>query len=127
MGKYIVNPTIQGDIILGEGDRKSTMFVGRVAETGAVRNVYQDVSKEFVSIIIGQRGSGKSFSLGAQLESLCTVNRESSIGKRHEDRGVLLLDPNANFWTSAMPLRNGDHLRLKRQYSCRSEEHTSEL
>ena len=117
MSKYIINPTIQGDVTLGEGDRKNMMFVGRLAETGAVRNVHQDVSKEFVSIIIGQRGSGKSFSLGSQLESLCTTNRESSIGKRHEDRGVLLLDPNANFWTSAMPLRNGDHARLKRQYS----------
>lgn len=117
MGKYIVNPIIQGDVTLGEGDRKSLMFVGRLAESGAVRNVFQDVSREFVSIIIGQRGSGKSFSLGSQLESLCTTSRESSIGKRHEDRGVLLLDPNANFWTSAMPLRNGEHVRLKRQYS----------
>ncbi len=123
MSKYIVEPNINGDVTLGEGDRTNIVFVGRLAETGAIRNVYQDVSKEFVSIIIGQRGSGKSFSLGAQLESLCTVNKESSIGKRQDDRGVLLLDPNANFWTSAMPVRNGEHPRLKRQYSAVTSWH----
>ena len=77
-----------------------------MAEFGGARRVFFDASKEFVSLIIGKRGSGKSFCLGSLLEGLRTANPETSISRiAKPHRGVLLLDPMGNFWTSLFPVR----------------------
>ena len=55
--------------------------LGRLAEAGATVEVNFDASGEFVLGIIGKRGSGKSYSLGSILESLCTAEGETTIGR----------------------------------------------
>lgn len=114
---FIVDPALPpGPITVGtEGDH-TTVYLGQVAEFGGARRVYFDATKEFVSLIIGKRGSGKSFCLGSLLEGLCTVNSESSISKIGARRGVLLLDPMGNFWTSLFPVRGDGTPRVQEQW-----------
>lgn len=115
--KFFVEPTINGDIALGVANSSDQIFVGRLAERGSgpPKKVMLDVSKEFVNIIIGQRGSGKSFCLGSTLESLATKKTVSTIGTRSAERAALLLDPTGNFWTTSLPLIENGSPRVKRQ------------
>ena len=115
--KFIVEPVINSDITLGLPNTPDQIFVGRLAERGSgpPKKVMLDVSKEFVNIIIGQRGSGKSFCLGSTLESLATKKPVSTIGTRSAQRAALLLDPTGNFWTTALPLLNNGSPRIAKQ------------
>lgn len=118
MGKrYIVEPQIEnGQIFIGTEGNETTVLVGEVAETGGQRRVYFDGTKEFVALIIGKRGSGKSHTLGALLEGFCTIRNESTISQVSKRRGVLLLDPMGNFWTTVLPLRGDGPPRLRQQF-----------
>lgn len=115
--KFFVEPTINSDITLGTAGTSDQIFVGRLAErsSGGPKKVMLDVSKEFVNIVIGQRGSGKSFCLGSTLEALVTKQADSSISKRSATRAVLLLDPTGNFWTTSLPLLNDGSPRVQKQ------------
>jgi hypothetical protein len=115
--KFLIEPAITGDVILGSGTSADQVFVGRLAERagGPPKRVSIDTTKEFVSIIIGQRGSGKSFCLGSMLESLSTRKQVTSIGARSSDRAVLLFDPTGNFWTTALPLHASGSTRVQKQ------------
>ena len=95
---FIVDPALPNcDVTVGSEGNQSVVYLGQVAEFGGARRVFFDASKEFVSLIIGKRGSGKSFCLGSLLEGLCTANPETSISRIAKHRGVLLLDPMGNF------------------------------
>jgi len=115
--KFFVEPAITGDVTLGIPGHPDQIFLGRLAErgTGPAKKVTMDVTKEFVNIIIGQRGSGKSFCLGSMLESLATTKLTSTIGTRTASRAALLLDPTGNFWTTALPLSSSGSVRVRRQ------------
>ena len=115
--KFFVEPQINSDVALGAANTSDQIFVGRLAErsNGGAKKVTLDVSKEFVNIIIGQRGSGKSFCLGSTLESLATKKSDSTIGKRSAERAALLLDPTGNFWTTSLPLLDDGSPRVQRQ------------
>jgi hypothetical protein len=117
--KYFVEPAINGDVVLGAASPQDKLFVGKLSErgNGPPRKVFMDISKEFVSIVIGQRGSGKSFCLGSMLEAIATRNVESSISKRISPRAALLLDPTGNFWTTALPLSANGSDRVRRQHA----------
>src|SRR5262245_7215655 len=112
--KFSVEPAINSDVTLGLPDTSDQIFVGRLAErtAGPAKKVTLDVSKEFVNIIIGQRGSGKSFCLGSTLESLATEKSVSTIGTRSSPRAALLLDPTGNFWPTALPLSGNESPRV---------------
>ena len=49
-------------------------------------------ARETVVGIFGQRGSGKSYTLGAIVESLGATDLTANIGRNVNDRAVLLLD-----------------------------------
>ena len=59
---------------------------------GARPNVALGFSREVVTGIFGQRGSGKSYTLGAIVEGLGTTDTDANIGHNVCDRAVLLLD-----------------------------------
>jgi hypothetical protein len=115
--KFFVEPAINSDIVLGLPNSGDEIFVGSLAErtNGPPKKVMLDVSKEFVNIIIGQRGSGKSFCLGSTLESLATKRPVSTIGTRSAVRAALLLDPTGNFWTTSLPLTDDGSPRVRTQ------------
>ena len=114
---YIVEPALPSSpVTVGTEGNHTTVYIGQVAEFGGSRRVYFDATKEFVSLIIGKRGSGKSFCLGSLLEGLCTVKTESSISKIGTRRGVLLLDPMGNFWTSLFPVTGDGTPRVREQW-----------
>src|SRR5512138_101002 len=61
---YVVDPQISGDVFVGTEGDDTQVYLGHVAETGPPRKVYFGGSQEFVVMIIGKRGSGKSHTLG---------------------------------------------------------------
>jgi Helicase HerA, central domain len=100
---YIVEPPLPNShVFVGTEGGQTEVYIGQVAEFGGSRRVFFDATKEFVSLIIGKRGSGKSF---------CLVSR---IRTR---RGVLLLDPMGNFWPSLFPVRGDGMPRVREQWN----------
>ena len=70
---FIVDPSIKGDLRIGTEGTDLSVLIGRLAESGPLRSVFFGGSKEFVTLIIGKRGSGKSHTLGTILEGLATA------------------------------------------------------
>ena len=114
---FIVEPKFpDGRVTIGTEGGETEVYLGKVAEFGGMKKVYFDASKEFVTLIIGKRGSGKSFCLGSLLEGLCTTKDQTSISKINTKRGVLLLDPMGNFWTSMFPVEGNGKPRVRMQF-----------
>ena len=63
--QYIIEPAIKGDLIFGTDGEDTMVYLGHLAETGPRRRVSFGGSREFVTLILGKRGSGKSHTLGA--------------------------------------------------------------
>ena len=104
MKKFTVKPRLltRNEIIIGDPDGCATawLYLGRLAETGALTDVRFDAAHPHVIAIFGKRGSGKSYTMGSMLESLCTRRSESSISHIGRDRAVLLFDTLGIFqWT----------------------------
>lgn len=115
--QYIVHPQISGDLHVGtEGDQLCA-YIGRLAEAGPLRKVYFGGSREFVSLIIGKRGSGKSHTLGTIVESLATARDKTSISDHKGRRAVLLLDPMGNFWTTAHKVAADGPAKVREQFA----------
>lgn len=115
---YIVEPALPNcDVAVGTEGDQTQVYLGQVAEFGGARRVFFDATKEFVSLIIGKRGSGKSFCLGSLLEGLCTTEPKTSISTIAKRRGVLLLDPMGNFWTSLFPVQGDSTPRVREQFA----------
>lgn len=66
--------------------------LGRLAESGAVTPVHLLTDKPLVAAIVGKRGSGKSYTLGSIMESLCVKADISSLGHRRVRQAQLLFD-----------------------------------
>jgi uncharacterized protein len=115
--QYIVEPQISGDITIGTEGDDTRVYLGQLAETGPLRRLYFGGSQEFVTCIIGKRGSGKSHTLGALLEALATRDDQTSISHHRRRRAVLLLDPMGNFWTTAHLVRPDGPDKVRRQYA----------
>jgi len=92
-------PSGEEDFCFG-GERKGNdlLYMGRVAEQKDYdRAVYFDISGARVVAILGKRGSGKSYTLGALAESISSNSGQiSSLQQKH---AVLLLDTLNIFWT----------------------------
>src|SRR5262245_45613406 len=115
--QFIVNPPIRGDLSVGtEGDQLKA-YLGHVAEAGPLRKVHFSGSREFVSLIIGKRGSGKSHTLGTIVESLATAKDRTSISDHKSRRAVLLLDPMGNFWTTAHNVAADGPQKVREQFA----------
>ena len=108
MKKFTVKPrfTSRNVAILGGPEDQETgwLYLGRLAETGALVDARFDTARPHVVSIFGKRGSGKSYTMGAMLESYCTREAETSIGSVARDTAVLLLDTPGIFqWTDIPP------------------------
>lgn len=104
MKKFTVKPRLltRNEIFVGDPDACAAawLYLGRLAETGALTDVRFDAAHSHVIAIFGKRGSGKSYTMGSMLESLCTQRTESSISRIGRDRAVLLFDTLGIFqWT----------------------------
>lgn len=120
MTQFLVKPQLGSSVTVGpvdEGTPANRLFVGKLAENGPYRRVDFGFSREFVCLILGKRGSGKSFTLGTILESLATVANTTSIGQLSSRPGVLLLDPMMNFWPTQLPLRADGPEKVRRQHA----------
>src|SRR4051794_5162199 len=115
--QFIVNPPFRGDLYVGSDGDQLKAYVGQVAEAGGPRKVYLSGSREFVSLIIGKRGSGKSHTLGTIVESLATVSDKTSICDHKARRAVLLLDPMGNFWTTAHSVSADGPAKVREQFN----------
>jgi uncharacterized protein len=115
--QYVVAPQIAGDVFVGTDGDETKVYLGQVAETGSPRRVYFGGSQEFVVMIIGKRGSGKSHTLGTILESLATKNQDTSISNLRTRRAALLLDPMGNFWTTAHLVSRDGPEKVKKQWA----------
>jgi hypothetical protein len=115
--QYIVDPQISGDVTVGTEGDGTRVYLGQLAETGPSRKLYFGGSQEFVTLIVGKRGSGKSHTLGALLESLATKSDETSISRHRLRRAVLLLDPMGNFWTTVHPVRPDGPEKVRKQWA----------
>jgi DNA helicase HerA-like ATPase len=115
--QYIVDPQIAGNVLIGTEGTDTQVYLGRLAETGPLRRVHFAGSQEFVVLILGKRGSGKSHTLGALLEGLATKEDETSISRHRGRRAALLLDPMGNFWTTLHAVRPDGPEKVRRQWA----------
>ena len=100
MLRYKVSPgfhNADGLVRLGCGQadvsEMSYVNLGRLSEQqGSRSKVVLGFAQETVTGIFGQRGSGKSYTLGTIIESLGAKDAEANLGINIGDRAVLLLD-----------------------------------
>lgn len=111
MLRYKVSPRLRdqdGTICLGcdaaEMHRITRVNLGRSSEQGSRPNVVLGFAREVVTGIFGQRGSGKSYTLGAIIEGLGTTDAAANIGRNMNDRAVLLLDTLNIYQYAAVPV-----------------------
>lgn len=115
MTTFDVEPRLASDVHFGDRRKNAVIYAGKLAEKGPGGRVYFDGSDNFVVLEVGKRGSGKSYGMGALLESFA-VGEHSKIGMHKEKRAVLLLDPLDIHWTAVLPLSAEGPEGLKKQY-----------
>lgn len=109
-------PTISSEVRLG-GSCANSILLGRTIDGGRPQPIRFDADENFVVLEVGKRGSGKSFGLGAALESFATSEAASTIASHGPNRrGVLLLDPLDIHWTAIYSLRPDATGPMKEQY-----------
>ena len=111
MLRYKVSPGLRdegGTICLGCGksgiDEITHVNLGRLSEQGSQPKVVLGLVREVVTGIFGQRGSGKSYTLGTIIESLGARDAGANIGFNVKDRAVLLLDTLNIYQYAAVPV-----------------------
>lgn len=115
--QFIVDPQIAGDVRIGTEGDDTRIYLGRLAETGPLRKVTFGGSKEFVGLVLGKRGSGKSHTLGVLLEGFATTADQGSIAEHRRRPATLLLDPMGNFWTTAHLVRPDGPPKVRKQFA----------
>ena len=91
---------------------ESAILLGSVCERTSSRNfinwgVWLDTKFPHAMLIVGKRGSGKSYDLGVIAEGLCAAE-DSFIAKGTEKFSMVLFDTQSQFWTLAMPKESVD-------------------
>ena len=108
----------RGGIWLGAGGAGGDgIWLGSLAETvsGKQPQVWLSTSKEQVVAVVGKRGSGKSFTLGAIAEGLGSGTL-SVLGRQENPRAVLLFDPLDVYWTTRYAVAPSDNPEAQRHY-----------
>lgn len=98
--------THEGFVSFGLDARISDQWVlmGELAEYGRRRLVRFDVSKEKVVTVVGRRGQGKSYTLGAIVEGMCS-SIDTPISSIRRDKAMVLFDPLNIFQWTYIPLK----------------------
>lgn len=122
MPTYLLKPEpvpASGEIIAGDAAcrAKDRVFIGQLAESGARRLLWLDVSGEQVVAVLGKRGTGKSYTLGVLLEGLAAGKGDSQLASLNTPRAGLVLDIMDIFWSAQIPLAEGGSKELQRQFS----------
>lgn len=98
------------DIILGRSEKdrkkygtKGAVFLGKqyiqMGQTSSLSNpVYIDATRSHVILVVGKRGSGKSYTLGVMAEGMSGLPAEIS-----DNISVIILDTMGVFWTMKYP------------------------
>ncbi|MDE0404409.1 MAG: DUF87 domain-containing protein [Nitrospira sp.] len=99
MLRYKVSPRLrdEGETIclgcnLASINEITHVNLGKLSEQGSRPQVVLGFAREVVTGIFGQRGSGKSYTLGTIIEALGAKDAGANIGLNVNDRAVLLLD-----------------------------------
>jgi len=108
----------RGDIIAGDPAERGQdkLLLGHLAESGARRNLWLDITGEQVLAILGKRGTGKSYTLGTIIEGLAAGSGDTPIASLSTPRSALILDIMDIFWTSQIPLAGEGPRELVKQY-----------
>jgi len=108
----------RGDILAGDAAARGrdTILLGKLVESGARRQLRLDISGEQVVAILGKRGTGKSYTLGALMEGLAAGVGNSQIADLSTPRGGLVLDIMDIFWTSTIPLSDEGSAEIVKQH-----------
>ncbi len=109
------------DVIIGRAKKareklgtKGTVFIGRqYVKMGQVtslsNNVYLDINEAHVSLVVGKRGSGKSYTMGVISEGISDLPEEIK-----SNMSVVLLDTMGIYWT--MKYKNDQDEALLREW-----------
>lgn len=109
------------DVIIGRSKRdrdrlgkKGTVFVGkqyvRMGQTTSLSNpIYLDVAGAHVVLIVGKRGSGKSYTMGVLAEGVADLPEEIK-----QNVSVIILDTMGIYWT--MKYKNDQDQELLKQW-----------
>ena len=126
MLRYKVSPGLRdedGTICLGcdraSIDRITHVNLGRLSEQGSRPRVVLGFAREVVTGIFGQRGSGKSYTLGTIIEALGAKDAKANIGLNVNDRAVLLLDTLNIYQYSAVPVSKIPDNSLRQIFSAK--------
>jgi hypothetical protein len=124
MKKFVVKPRSfqKSPVNIGSSERAldEWAFIGRLSESGPLVDVHFDLGSEHVVAIFGKRGSGKSYTLGSLLESLCTLSQPSCISSIHRSRSILLFDTLGVFqWTDISLTDDSDREVIQKQFGLR--------
>jgi len=114
----------QGDIVIGDPSnrQKDKILLGKLAESGALRKLWLDITGEQVVAICGKRGSGKSYTLGVLIEGLAAITGKSSVAVHETSRAGLVFDIMDIFWTSEIGLSNTGSQEIIKQYKLMHEK-----
>lgn len=98
------------DVILGRSEKdrkifgtKGAVFLGKqyiqMGQTASLSNpIYMDVTRSHVVLVVGKRGSGKSYSMGVMAEGMSSLPAEIS-----DNISVIILDTMGVYWTMKYP------------------------
>jgi ABC-type oligopeptide transport system ATPase subunit len=89
------------------------LYLGRLAEVGQLTDVRFDVAHPHVVAVFGKRGSGKSYTMGSMLESLCTRSKETSISLIGQNKAILLFDTLGIFQWTDIKLQDAAQTRVR--------------
>lgn len=108
----------RGDIVAGDPAERERdkLLLGHLAESGPRRRLWLDITGEQVVAVLGKRGSGKSYTLGAIIEGFAAGAGDSPIATLSTPRSALILDIMDIFWTSQIPLVAEGPEELVKQY-----------
>ena len=108
------------DIILGrspddqkELGKKGTVYIGKqyvqMGQTSSLSNpIYLDVARAHAMLIVGKRGSGKSYTLGSIAEGLADIDPEVA-----KNLAFVLLDTMGVYWSMKYPNKKEEDMLKK--------------
>jgi energy-coupling factor transporter ATP-binding protein EcfA2 len=114
---YKIKPPVSAKrserLIVGGSEKSCGLYLGKLAE--AIRNqVWLDTTKEHVVVIVGKRGSGKSYTLGSIVEGFC-ASVDGIISRNSNDRAILLFDTLDIFWPTLYPVGESGFEEVQKQ------------
>lgn len=119
MTAYRLEPELIGtELVVGDSAerRRDAIQIGRLAESGPLRNLWLDISGEQVLAVLGKRGTGKSYTLGVVLEALAAGQGTTAIARLTTPRSALMLDIMDIYWSTQISLSGAGSPEIAKQH-----------